>query len=244
MADMEARAVSRYLVAYSAVVTLAFVIAAYCGFVNPQRVAEFDRIRVHRIDVVEPDGTERLIVSNRTDYPGSFIHGKEIARPDRNDAAGMLFLDDEGTEDGGLIFGGRMKDGKPSSFGHLSFDEYDQDQAIVLDTGLEDGKKYARMQLNDLSEKRLTADLMEEGRRASAMPDGPAKEAALKAFEAKVPPMVHRLGMERRAAGDSSLSLYDNAGRERLRLSVGIDGEPHVQTLATDGTVERDLLAK
>ncbi len=239
---MEARAVTRYLVMYSAVVTLAFVITAYRGFVSPQRVSEFDRIRVHRIDLVEPDGTERLILSNRTDYPGSFMHGKEIARPDRNDAAGMLFLNDEGTEDGGLIFGGGMKHGKPSSFGHLSFDEYDQDQAIVLDTGLEDGKKYARMQLNDLSDRRLTADLMEEGRRAGAMPDGPAKDAAMKAFAAKVPPITHRLTMARHEAGDSGLSLYDTAGRERLRLSVAVDGTPHVQTLSTDGKVERDLL--
>jgi hypothetical protein len=244
MAGMEARAVSRYLVVYSAVVTLAFVLAVYRGFVSPQRVSEFDRIRVHRIDVVEPDGTERLILSNRAGYPGSYIHGKEIKRPDRNDAAGMLFLDDEGTENGGLIFGGSMKNGKPSSFGHLSFDEYDQDQALVFDTGLEDGKKYARMQLNDLSDKRITEALLEESRTVELMPEGPSKVAAFKAFEAKVPPIVHRLSLARREEGDSAISLSDAGGHERLRLSVAADGTPHLQTLSAAGKVQRDLLVK
>lgn len=115
-----------YLVAYSTAVTLAFMLTVYFGFVRrvhgASNTTEFDRIRAHRIDLIEPDGTERLILSDRADFPGSFYHRKEIARPDRSDAAGMLFLDDEGTEDGGLIYDGALVQGKPSSHGHLSFD--------------------------------------------------------------------------------------------------------------------------
>ena len=114
---------ARYLVIYSGVVTLAFITTVYVGFVHPghgaSRVVDFDRIRAHRIDLVEPDGTERLILSNRSDYPGSFYHGKEFARPDRSDSAGLLMMNDEGTEDGGFIWGGLSSDNQPMSFTHL-----------------------------------------------------------------------------------------------------------------------------
>lgn len=106
----------RFLVVYSAVVTIAFALSMCTGFVGALqgagKTAEFDRIRVHRVDVVEPDGMPRLIISDRSEYPGSFYHGHEIERPDRRDSAGMLFINDEGTEDGGLIYGGATQDGK------------------------------------------------------------------------------------------------------------------------------------
>src|SRR5258705_13928342 len=54
----------------------------------------------------------------------------EFAQPDRCRYAGMLFMNNEGTENGGLIFGGHQSsDGKPHSFGHLSFDEYQEGQS-------------------------------------------------------------------------------------------------------------------
>ena len=97
--------------------------------------SSFDQITVRRINVVEPDGTPRMIISNKAEFAGEFYHGKEISRPDRRDSAGMLFLNDQGTENGGMLFGGyKSKDGAAHSFGHLSFDEYEQDQTLSLDT--------------------------------------------------------------------------------------------------------------
>jgi hypothetical protein len=55
----------------------------------------------------------------------------------------MLFLNDEGTEDGGLVYGGAKENGKPSSFSYLSFDQYDQDQTVVVCTALANGEKTA-----------------------------------------------------------------------------------------------------
>ncbi len=144
----------RFLVSYSAVVTIAFAVTLYLAGVRPvhgaSNTTDFDRIRVHRIDVIEPDGTQRLVVSNRNDFPGDFFHGKEIARPDRGDAAGLIFLNDEGTEDGGLIYSGSGKGGKPVSSGHLSFDQYDQDQTLSLDSELSDGQKSTGISISDM----------------------------------------------------------------------------------------------
>lgn len=81
---------------------------------------------MHRINVVEPDGTIRLILTNTASSPGIYIKNKEYPHPRGRKGAGLLFFDEEGTEDGGLSYGiekdqtGRVV----GSDGHLSFDQY------------------------------------------------------------------------------------------------------------------------
>jgi hypothetical protein len=77
------------------------------------------------------------------------IGGKLI--PGRPKSAGMIFYNDEGMEDGGLIFGGKTeKDGKYSAYGHFSFDQYNQDQIINLEYSEENGlRRQAIVQLSD-----------------------------------------------------------------------------------------------
>src|SRR3954467_1116234 len=73
------------------------------GAASPRRPT-FDEITVQRVNVVEPDGTLRMVLSDHTRLPGIIVHGKE--RPFPRPQAGMLFYNDEGSENGGLIFGG------------------------------------------------------------------------------------------------------------------------------------------
>lgn len=123
---------------------LVFAITVVCGFAASRNVT-FDQITVHRINFVEPDGTPRLIISDRAEFSGTFMSGKEYPRPDRRDAAGMLFMNDEASEMGGLIWGGlKEKDGTIQNHGHLSFDQYEQDQIFAIDSGREGQSKFSR----------------------------------------------------------------------------------------------------
>lgn len=237
---------SRFLVVYSAVVTIAFMLTTYFGFVRAvhgeSKITEFDRIRAHRIDLVEPDGTVRLILSNRADYPGSFYHGKEIARPDRNDSAGLLFINDEGTEDGGLIFGGKLQDGKPTSFSHLSFDQYDQDQTVALESFFTDGKRYSGLALNDMPDFALTPAVMDEVERVKAMPHGPARAAAWAALQKKYKSFgTQRASLARDSDGSVGLTLRDDEGHARLRLTVDQTGTPSFDMLDAQGHTIRHI---
>lgn len=237
---------SRFLVVYSAIVTIAFMLATYFGFVRPvhgeSKTTEFDRIRAHRIDLVEPDGTVRLILSNRADYPGSFYHGKEIPRPDRNDSAGLLFINNEGTEDGGLIYGGKMQDGKPMSFSHLSFDQYEQDQTLVLGSSLSDGKRSSGVELNDVPDFALTPAVMDEVERVKAMPHGPARATAWAALMKKYQTFgTERASLARDRDGSVGLTLRDDQGHPRLRLTVDRSGTPSIDMLDAQGHIIRQI---
>src|SRR5580704_2495534 len=105
----------RFLAIYSGVLTVAFAVVVLAAFAESRRKQTFDEIDVHRINVIEPDGTLRLVISNKAEFPGIIIKGKETPHPDRK-TAGMLFFNDEATENGGLIFGGSKDDqGRVSS---------------------------------------------------------------------------------------------------------------------------------
>src|SRR5579875_3514747 len=109
---------SRFLTIYSGVLTAVFALTVLCGF-GPSAKTNFEEITVRRINIVEPDGTLRMVISDKSLFPGIIIKGQEHPHPNRK-TAGMIFFNDEGTENGGLIFGGsKDKNGQVSSYGHL-----------------------------------------------------------------------------------------------------------------------------
>jgi hypothetical protein len=122
----------RIVAAYAAALTvgLLFIAAA-------PRKSTFDEITVQRINVVEPDGTIRMIISDHARLPGIIVRGKE--KPFDRPQAGMLFFNDEGSETGGLIFGGRKnaKGEVVDSGGSLTFDKYEANQIVQL-AGVDD----------------------------------------------------------------------------------------------------------
>lgn len=68
---------------------------------------KFETIDVERINIVERDGTIKMIITNVAEFP----NGKDTVnhRPvniERKKRAGMLFFNEEGIECGGLIYDG------------------------------------------------------------------------------------------------------------------------------------------
>ncbi len=149
----------RFLAIYSGVLTIAFAVVVLTGFAESRQKQTFDEITVRRINIVEPDGTLRMVLSNKTDFPGIIIKGKETPHPGRS-TAGMLFFNDEGTENGGLIFGGsKDKQGKVTSYGHLSFDQYEQDQVFSIDAEQENGQRTSELRMIDEPDHPITQDI-------------------------------------------------------------------------------------
>ena len=138
----------QFLTIYSGILTAVFALTVLTG-VTKTRKSSFEELDVQRINIVEPDGTLRMVISDKTRFPGLILKGKEFPHPNRR-TAGMLFFDDEGTENGGLTFGGgKGKDGKASSGGHLSFDQYHQDQIFTIDAAQNGSERSSTLMVAD-----------------------------------------------------------------------------------------------
>jgi hypothetical protein len=231
----------RFLAAYSGLLTIIFLIAALCGFARVEPKETFDEITVHRINIVEPDGTIRLVLTNTANSPGIYIKNKEYPHPSNRKSAGLLFFNEEGTEDGGLSYGiSKDQSGKVTgSEGHLSFDQYMQDQIFTIDAGREGDKKYSLLRMDDRGDYPITESL-EAITRISKLPES-QREAELKKFLDTHPGDHPRVILGRARDGGSILQLKDTEGRDRLILRVAPDGTPKLQFLDAAGKVVSEL---
>lgn len=228
------------LVAYSAILTVAAAGALGTGAVAQSGAAtKFDTIDVKRINVREDDGTLRMIVSNTSRSPGIIFHGKERPHPSGNRGAGIIFYNNEGTENGGLTFSGqRGKDGKVSGGGHLSFDQFEQDQVIQLTQNEDDGRRWAAMIVNDRPEAPLDLDMIDQYRK---MPEGPAKTEMMKKLAAGSFGVQQRLYAGKTRDRASMVMLGDAKGRPRIALKVTAEGAATIDFMDENGKVVRSL---
>lgn len=184
----------------------------------------FQTIDVQRINIREPDGTLRMVISGRDKFPGAFFKGQEIDRPDRRHAAGMLFLNDEGTENGGLIYAGKSVDGKADAGASLTFDRYQNDQTIQLLQTDSGDRDLAALIISD----RPGAPMFE-------MKDG---KPELDRNALGGAPRVF-VGKSRDRA--SVVMLQDGSGVPRLMLQVDPDGSSSINFLDSEGKVVRTI---
>lgn len=228
-----------YLGVYATVLTAAFAVLILTGARSPMN-AKFDSIDVQRINVREPDGTLRMVISDQTRFPGLILHGKEYPHP--RSRAGMLFYNNEGTEQGGLIFAGKKgADGNVSSGLSLSFDRYEQDQQLQLIGLDQDGRTYAGMQVNDVPSRPMVQDIQEKPK-LDAMP-AKARDALLAERESKGYYGAPRYYAGKTMSDSSVVMLNDAHGKPRLMLLVTPDGKASIQFLDAQGKVQRTLAA-
>ena len=229
----------RFLMIYSGVLTVAFALVVLGGSRPADKKASFEEIDVKRINVIEPDGTLRLVISDKAHFPGIIIKGKEYPHPNRK-TAGVLFFDEEGTENGGLSFGGmKDKDGKVQSSGHLSFDQYMQDQAFTIDAEEEEGKRQSRLAIVDRPDYPIT-ELIEAQQRILKLPTD-QQDTEWRKFFAGRQQARQRLYLGRSSDRSVSLRLKDTEGRDRIIITVAPDGNPKLQFLDSQGKVVSEL---
>jgi hypothetical protein len=225
---------------YTVAVTAVLAIVLMSGFQGTNN-ARFGEITVERINVVDKDGHNRMIISNESRMPGPIQRGQEWA-PNSGGRTGMLFYNEEGTENGGLIFSGHKTNGKVTAVGSLTFDQYEQDQTIALQYVDDGGSRRAGLNITDYSPNISLKEFIDRNNEINKMPDGPEKTAARQQFRALLPRSRLYVGRAR-DDGSSLVSLSDANGRERLRLRVRTDGESAIEFLDNQGKVVRSLTA-
>lgn len=236
--------VNKLLILYSGVLTLATAASLTSGAIAAQNAPApakqvFGEIDVQRINVREPNGTLRMVISNSALTPGIIWRGVERPHPSGRRSAGMLFFNEEGTENGGLSFGGqRDAQGRVSGGGHISFDQYEQDQVIQLTQNEQAGRRWAAMVVRDVPDTPLDFDLAQ---RITAMPEGPERAALVQRVQAEGTFGRQRLYVGKTRDRESAVVLSDAMGRPRIRMRVTPEGGSAIDFLNETGGVIRSL---
>lgn len=234
---------NKLLIVYSAVLTLAFsasmIPSAGANQGGGNETTSFNEINVQRINIREPDGTIRMVISNTAQSPGIYWRNVERPHPSGRRGAGMLFFNEEGTENGGLTFSGqRTPEGNVSGGGHLSFDQYEQDQVIQLTQSEYNGRRWGGMVVSDRPDTPLDFDLAQ---RISQMPEGPERTAALQRVQADGTFGRQRVWVGKTRDRESAVLLSDAMGRPRIRMRVAPEGASAIDFLDENGQVVRSL---
>lgn len=227
----------RLLTIYSGVLTLAFAFVVLTGFTSEEQNQQFDQITVHRINLVEPDGTLRMILSNQASAPGIYVKGKEYL-PGHH-GAGIIFLNSEGTENGGIGFSGSNQKGNKTSSGNISFDSYEQDEAIAMSAQQVNGTKTATVGMIDEPSWPITEYIQLIEQIQNLPPN--QQQAAIDQFYQTHPKPQLRITLSRNTDTSASLDLKDSQGNSRLVLNVDASGNPHLQFLDANGNVISQL---
>lgn len=228
-----------------AVISIALVFALWGKAKSDPHTVSFDEVNVHRLNIVEPDGKPRVIISDRAEMPGIYWEGKLYKHATRDDG-GFLFFNDDGTEVGGMTFSNRRKDGHYAASSGLLFDQYHQDQTLGLQYQETDGKRTAGLRVWDRPEESLWPAIQLSDKLANAKTDA---ERAQLMQERKALAQRYAGGFgERLFAGKESqnsvVRLADAHGRPRLLLKVSAAGEPSVEFLDESGKVIKRITDK
>jgi hypothetical protein len=224
----------KWLRAYAIVNSLLLVLIATTAFRQAGASQRFDEITVQRMNVVDANGTLRLVISNKERMHPGQMDGKVIDRP--RPVAGLLFFNEEGDEVGGLTFTGRDVNGVRQANAGLMFDQFKQDQTIGFSYSEGNGRRTAGFQVWDRSDTKLS-DLIEKLNAANRISDTAQREAEIAKARAAAPPGPRRIFVGKNADRAATVSLADADGKPRLTLTVDAAGNPRIEFLDANGTV-------
>jgi hypothetical protein len=208
--------------------TAAFRQAAAPGAQNP------GEITVERINIVDRNGTLRLVIANKDRMHPGVLDGKVIDR--QRPVSGLIFFNDEGDEVGGLTYSGRLASGERNAQAGITFDQLKQDQTIGLRYAESNGRRTAALEIWDRSDRPLS-ELIEKLNAANRLTDPAQREAAIGAARAAAPAAPRRLFVGKNADRAATIALADASGKPRLTLTVDPDGNPRIEALDATGNV-------
>ena len=230
---------------YAGAATVLLAVFSLGAFRQQPRHERFGEIDVERINVIEPDGTIRLAISNKARFPDPVVGGKSYPLRSGAKRAGMIFFNDEGNENGGLVYAGQKTAAGYGAVASLTFDQFDQDEAIALGYNDASGRRSTNLTFAERSNRPIQP-CADSVFRAMQIPDTTERNRSvsrLRVVCAADLASTPRLSLGMSTAKASSVVLSDRAGRPRLRLLVDSLGAPRIELLDATGKVMSRLPA-
>jgi len=212
-------------------------LAAFRQSSQKQRFTEID---VERINVIEKDGKLRLTISNAARLPDPILGGKSYPLRGGTGAgsAGLIFFNDEGNESGGLAYAGRQTATGHRANGHLTFDQFDQDETIALSYSDVEGRRRMGLSIADRANVPIQP-FAESALVIMRLPDGPEKTRRLQQLRdspvGEGGKSMMRVFVGRTPERSALVQLSDPTGRPRVRLTVDSLGAAALEFLDAAG---------
>ncbi len=224
---------------YSVSLTLILAFLLVSGFKSTDTNRQFEEITVKRINVVEPDGKLKMVISNQTlQHPG-MVDGKLF--PKRERPPGIIFFNEEQDEVGGLVYAGNKEIGANLV---LSVDQYKDDQIMQL-LQQTDKNKDSQYGLQFWErDKNLTQPLR---KKTWEMLDKQGynyqeKWEYLKKQNGEEPVFAPRMFVGKKYSRETGMFIQDKNGVDRLRVYVDSSNNPRVEVLNEQGELIKNLL--
>ncbi|MGE8533933.1 hypothetical protein KYG33_01525 [Chryseobacterium sp. D764] len=226
--------------AFTAVIGIVFLTASAFKTDGHEKFTEID---VERINIVEKDGTVKMIITNVEKFPNGEdkINGNPTNKT-RKKRSGMLFFNEDGIECGGFIYDGQKNKNGHSSGLSLTYDQYNGDQVMQLLT--QDYKKGDKrvvasgLYFNDRPSKESqikTGEIMAE---LNQIKDPEAAQKKYKEYEQQgLIGGAPRMMLGKTKDEHNGLFLFDSKGQPRARFCVDKNNEAKLDFLDDEGNV-------
>lgn len=203
------------------------------------RVTQLD---AERINIIGLNGDPVMALSNRRLIPGPTFEAKEYPQAfgdGREFLSGIIFFNEQGDEVGGLLYNGFPRDTGYWAGGHLSFDQWKQNQVVAIQY-LDNGRsRRAGLRVWDRPTDRRFGDFLDLGLARMESEDQTVRDS-LRA-EMQLARDRGDLGVERLFVGSQNevaqIQLRDKEGRVRVQLLVDSSNDARLEFLDEAGNI-------
>lgn len=204
-----------------------------------KKIENFDEINVKRMNIIEKDGTIRMVISNKELQHSGRMDGKDFDKRERQ--AGLLFFNDLGDESGGLIYAARKKDdGSISSGMSITMDRYRDDQVLQIlnSENIKNDKIISERGLiiNDFPDLKGLNARNEAFAEAEKITDEKSRNDKIREIN-KLHGSKSLLFVGKTRGNSQGLFISDKNGQPKLMIYVDDKGQPKIQTLNDRGEV-------
>lgn len=223
--------------------TAIVVLTLLNSFRLERKIENFDEINVKRINIIEKDGTIRMVISNKELQHSGRMDGQDFEKRERQ--AGLMFFNDLGDESGGLIYAAKKKeDGTISSGMSITMDRYRDDQVLqILNSETIKNNKIMSERgliINDFPDLEGMTARNKAFAEAEKITDEKLRNEKLREIQ-KLHGSKSLLFVGKTRGNSQGLFISDKNGQPKLMIYVDDKGKPKIQTLNDKGET-RDFL--
>lgn len=223
----------RLLKMYGLLMTVLFAVMVFTGLTQSAQKQNFEEITANRIKIVDSKGKFRVLM-------GADLKG--------NNSAGVLFFNEDGTENGALFYNGkRDQEGKIDAGARFTIDQFKSDQIVVLEYDHVGDQKRQGLVISDRPDtlSPQAEELLTALRHALESAKSEAERQSIRRdYLSRIPAreiVARRLFAGRDVEGSSVVTLSDPDGKPRLQLQVDKLGKASITFLDPSGRSIRTI---